>query len=276
MADRAATVEVVLQLLHAMPPSSCILLPFKTHWLALRPAAAARPPRPAGPTTGPGVHAVGPARWQVLLVLGEDLLARSLPRYQAAGVIFRPLTSTEAPAGAPRRRTAGTAVAPRSLYVALRAAQTARGRGDAGKGDLVGYGAAYSNRLRQKQEEVTARAPPARRPQGGGFGWDLGRCGGGPPPLAALCAASKPRRGRQGGRVDPARGAAGARGGGGRRGRARAAEGGVFFVFFLLHTRPPSLFLCVQPQSPLAGPRVWCGGHAMQRARAGGHNNGVQ
>ena len=72
------------------PPrrAPCILLPFKTHWLALRPAAAARPPRPAGPTTGPGVHAVGPARWQVLLVLGEDLLARSLPRYQAAGVIF--------------------------------------------------------------------------------------------------------------------------------------------------------------------------------------------
>ena len=180
----------------------------------------------------------------MLLVLGEDLLARSLPRYQAAGVIFRPLTSTEAPAGAPRRRTAGTAVAPRSLYVALRAAQTARGRGDAGKGDLVGYGAAYSNRLRQKQEEVTARAPPVRRPQGGGFGWDLGRCGGGPPPLAALCAASKPRRGRQGGRVDPARGAAGARGGGGRRGRARAAANAVGQESFKVEHRRSVCVLC--------------------------------
>ena len=78
------------------------------------------------------------------------------------------------------------------LKGAARVAPASRARGNKGKGDRMGCGAEVQILVRQKHEEVTARAAGARHPQGGGFGRDPRARRRLVQPLAASCAAATP------------------------------------------------------------------------------------
>ena len=155
-------------------------------------AAAVRPLRAAGPATGEGSHVVRPADRRALVLPGAGPLGAASCPAGTAWPLFKA-------AGGQKKCPRGAAAAdgrhgtPTGFRKgAARVAPAARTRGNKGNGGRMECGAEVQILVRQKHEEVTARAAGARHPQGGGFGRDPRARRRLVQPLAASCAAAKP------------------------------------------------------------------------------------